>query len=170
MSHQGNLTGPRPVRWQREGREQCWGHGGRAASCRFLTANCAPLAPAPNPCDGSQLTPGTYTILPQERCLWRNFPQGSTSQSSFGFLKSVAALRYPLFPARATIRGWAEYSGAQPGKGRAHSHLSWVRAGIYMTHLLKPAGRTQSRLREGVLAWAPAVGGSGFPSTTGGSD
>ena len=43
---------------------------------------------------------------------------------------------------------WVGNSG-QLGKGGAHSHLSWVMAGIYRTHLWGPVGRTQPSLGEG---------------------
>lgn len=35
----------------------------------------------------------------------------------------------------------AQRAGAQPGKRRAHPHLSWFTVGIYMIHLLKPQGK-----------------------------
>lgn len=35
----------------------------------------------------------------------------------------------------------AQHARAQPGKGRAHPHLSWLTVGIYMKHLLKPHGK-----------------------------
>lgn len=103
-----------------------------------------------------------------------NFPQGNTSQSFLGFLKSEAALRYPLFPARMTICGGGGVgrgfgSPARQGKGSFSSVLSqsWY---LHDTPFEAPWAGGQSSLGEGVLAWAPAGEGSGSTTTTGGSD